>query len=102
MTASDLRFILLETILGRLMLGGVICSALLLLCGLAMFLAGASHSATAVVLTAGLFVLMATPVLRVGVTVVESVRTRDWFFVSTTIAVVVLLGLTLAHAVGAF
>jgi len=47
-------------------------------------------------------VLMATPVMRVAVSVVESLRTGDWFFVSTTIAVLVLLGLTLAHAVGYF
>ncbi len=102
MTSSDSHFLALETLLGRLMLAGVICSAGLLLAGLTMFLAGGTGRATAVVLTAGLFVLMATPVLRVGVSVIESIRTRDWFFVLTTIAVMVLLGLTFAHAVGYF
>jgi uncharacterized membrane protein len=100
MTSSDAPFVALETLLGRLMFAGVIGSSGLLLAGVAMFLVGAR--ATSTVLAAGLFVLMATPVLRVAVSVVESLRTRDWFFVLTTLAVLVLLGLTLAHAVGYF
>lgn len=100
MTSSDAHFIALETLLGRLMLAGVIGSAGLLLAGVAMFLAGAGQ--TSAVLSAGLFALMATPVLRVAVSIVESIRTRDWFFVLTTVAVMVLLGLTLAHAVEYF
>jgi uncharacterized membrane protein len=80
----------------------VICSASSLLIGIVMFLAGAGNRATAVALAFGLVVLMATPVMRVAVSVVESIRTGDWFFISTTIAVMVLLGLTLAHAVGYF
>jgi uncharacterized membrane protein len=54
------------------------------------------------ILTSGLFVLMATPMLRVAVAVIESVRMRDWSFVATTLAVVILIGLTLAHAAGIF
>ena len=102
MTAEDSPFLALEALLGRLMLTGVICSASALLIGLVMFLAGAGHRATAISLAFGLIVLMATPVLRVAVSVVESLRTGDWFFVSTTIAVMILLGLTFAHAVGYF
>jgi uncharacterized membrane protein len=102
MTADDSPFLALEALLGRLMLVGVICSASSLLIGLAMFLAGAGRRPTAVALAFGLVVLMATPVMRVAVSVVESLRTGDWFFISTTIAVMVLLGLTFAHALGYF
>jgi|RhiMethySRZTD1v2_1073278.scaffolds.fasta_scaffold1180171_2 uncharacterized membrane protein len=102
MTSADSPFVALEALLSRLMLAGVICSASALLIGLVMFLGGAGHRATAMILAFGLVVLMATPVMRVAVSVVESLRTGDWFFVSTTIAVLVLLGLTLAHAVGYF
>ena len=102
MTADDSPFAALEALLSRLMLAGVICSASSLLIGLLMFLGGAGPRATAIALAFGLIVLMATPVMRVAVSVLESLRTGDWFFVSTTIAVMVLLGLTFAHAVGYF
>jgi uncharacterized membrane protein len=42
----------------------------------------------------GLIALMATPMLRVAVSFVESIRTRDWFFVAATLAVVMLLAST--------
>jgi uncharacterized membrane protein len=45
-------------------------------------------------LTLGLIVLMATPILRVIVSLVAYVRMRDWFFVLTTVAVFVLLAIT--------
>jgi uncharacterized membrane protein len=102
MTADDSPFVALEALLSRLMLAGVICSASSLLIGLAMFLGGLGNRAPAIALAFGLVVLMATPVMRVAVSVVESLRTGDWFFISTTIAVMVLLGLTFAHALGYF
>jgi uncharacterized membrane protein len=102
MTADDSPFLALEALLSRLMLVGVICSASSLFIGIAMFLAGAGPRPTAIALAFGLVVLMATPVMRVAVSVVESLRTGDWFFISTTIAVMVLLALTFAHAVGYF
>ena len=102
MTADDSPFVALEALLSRLMLAGVICSASSLLIGLAMFLGGLNNRAPAIALAFGLVVLMATPVMRVAVSVVESLRTGDWFFISTTIAVMVLLGLTFAHALGYF
>ena len=102
MTSEDSPFVALEAMLGRLMLTGVICSAAALIVGLVMFLAGAGDRPTAVILSFGLYVLMATPVMRVAVSVIESLRAGDWFSVSTTIAVMVLLGLAFAHAVGYF
>lgn len=85
----------LERLLGRLMLAGVTSSAGCLLLGLFLFLRAPDGRLTTAVVTLGLMTLMATPALRVLVAVVESVRMRDWFFVSTTLAVVLLLGLTL-------
>jgi uncharacterized membrane protein len=43
-------------------------------------------------------VLMATPILRVVVSVVEYVRMRDWFFAATTIIVLTELAWTLFFA----
>lgn len=90
---KDPEFSALERLLGRLMLAGVTSSAACLLLGLVLFLTGREMAAT-IVMTTGLMTLMATPVLRVLVAVVESVRARDWFFVASTLSVVVLLGLT--------
>jgi uncharacterized membrane protein len=77
----------------------VILSALLLTAGLALWLA--HHGAPALwLLDAGLFVLMATPILRVLLSFAEYVRLRDWAFVATTIVVLVELALTLTLALG--
>ncbi len=49
-------------------------------------------------LNAGLLVLMATPMLRVLLSVVEYVRMGDWFFASTTLAVIAELSVTVWSA----
>jgi uncharacterized membrane protein len=51
-----------------------------------------------VALTLGLIVLMATPILRVVVSLVVYIRMRDWFFVMTTVMVFVLLAVTVSLA----
>jgi uncharacterized membrane protein len=45
---------------------------------------------------------MATPILRVVVSIVEYARARDWFFVTTTLAVlgVLLVSIVLALKTG--
>jgi uncharacterized membrane protein len=43
---------------------------------------------------------MATPILRVVVSLVEYARMRDWFFVATTLMVLIVLFVTIAVAVG--
>ncbi|HSL20307.1 MAG TPA: DUF1634 domain-containing protein [Vicinamibacterales bacterium] len=85
----------LETLLGRVLVGGVILSASVLAIGLAVEVAGGNAHA---LLRAGLLVLMATPIVRVAVSLVEYVRMRDWFFTATTAAVlaVLLTGVVLA------
>lgn len=82
------RFQRLEELLGRVLVIGVVMSAVVLGIGLAIeFLGGNAHRT----LQAGLILLMATPILRVAVSLVEYVRMRDWFFASTATAVLLVL-----------
>ncbi len=78
----------LEDLLGRVLVTGVIASATTLGLGLAIdLLTGRGH----LVLMVGLFLLMATPIFRVMVSLVEYIRIRDWFFTATTGAVLLVL-----------
>jgi uncharacterized membrane protein len=88
----------LERQLGRLLIGGVIVSALLLAAGLALWLRDPGGASTVRLLDAGLIALMATPILRVVVSFAEYVRRRDWFFVAMTMLVLAELTLTVAVA----
>ena len=81
----------LELKLGRLLFAGVTTSAVCLGAGLVLTLAGVSSDAANVILTAGLVILMITPIARVVASLVVYVRLRDWFFVGTTILVFVVL-----------
>jgi hypothetical protein len=88
----------LEVQLGRLLQAGVLTAAGCLAVGLVLWMAGAAAGAADILLTAGLMILMATPILRVIVSLIEYVRMRDWFFVVTTVLVfgVLLVTVTLA------
>jgi uncharacterized membrane protein len=88
----------LETQLGRLLATGVIVSATLLAIGLALWLAHPQSTAAVWLLNAGLMVLMATPIMRVVVSVAEYVTTRQWFFAGVTIVVLVELSVTVLIA----
>jgi uncharacterized membrane protein len=88
----------LERHVGRLFIAGVTLSAIALAVGLALFLVVPESPATDHLLNAGLLVLMATPMLRVLLSVVEYVRMRDWFFASTTLAVIAELSVTVLSA----
>jgi uncharacterized membrane protein len=88
----------LEIHLGRLLFAGVACSATLLLVGLILWMTHAAPAAAPAVLNAGLLVLMATPVLRVLVSLIEYVRMRDWFFVMTTLGVLMVLFVSISLA----
>ena len=85
----------LERHLGRLLLAGVLASAACLAVGLVLTFAGRSAGA---ILTTGLVLLMATPILRVIVSIVEYVRMRDWLFVAVTLFVLLVLAGTMAVA----
>jgi hypothetical protein len=88
----------LEIHLGRLLLAGVLGSAACLAVGLTIWLIGGHVALANGILATGLVVLMATPILRVVVSLVEYARMRDWFFVATTLIVfgVLLVTVTLA------
>jgi uncharacterized membrane protein len=88
----------LEVHLGRLLLGGVLSSAALLAVGLALWMAQVATPWANGLLTAGLFILMATPIMRVIVSLVEYLRMRDWFFVFTTLTVLGVLLITVTVA----
>jgi uncharacterized membrane protein len=77
----------LERQLGRLLFAGVMSSALCLAVGLVLSVAGGQPAAANAILTAGLVILMITPIARVVTSLVVYVRMRDWFFVATTIMV---------------
>lgn len=92
MTTDRARFAAVERHLGRLLTAGVAVSALLLGCGLLAVVVRPNGTAAGPLLAAGLLVLMATPMLRVVVSIAEYVRMREWFFV--VIALVVLIELS--------
>ena len=88
----------LESHVGRLFVVGVTISATALAVGLAMFLVAPDAPATSRLLNAGLLVLMATPMLRVLLSVVEYARMGDWFFAATTVAVIAELSIAVLSA----
>jgi uncharacterized membrane protein len=85
----------LEVHVGRLLLAGLLASAACLAVGLLLTLAGRSGGST---LTTGLVLLMATPILRVILSIVEYVRMRDWLFVAVTVFVLLVLTGTVVAA----
>ena len=88
----------LEVHVGRLFVAGVSVSSALLAVGLALFLLAPDAPAASQLLNAGLLVLMATPMLRVLLSIVEYVRMGDWLFASTTLAVIAELSVTVWSA----
>jgi uncharacterized membrane protein len=95
---SDESIERLEIQLGRMLQAGVLTSAGCLAAGLVVWMSGISPGVAGVLLTAGLLILMATPILRVVVSLVEYVRMRDWFFVGTTVIVFGVLLVTVMLA----
>ena len=86
-----------ERALGRTLGFGVAIATALLAAGLLLSLL---HPATlsAILLQAGLLVLMGTPIARVLLSCVEYVRQRDWFFAANAFGVLVVLGITIWQA----
>jgi uncharacterized membrane protein len=88
----------LEHKLGQLLVSGVVVSATLLALGLFFWLLNPAASRTDWLLNAGLIVLMATPIMRVIVSVAEYIRLRQWFFVVVTLIVLAELTITVTVA----
>jgi uncharacterized membrane protein len=88
----------LERRLGRLFVVSLTVSAMALAVGLAWYLVEPEASTSDRLLQAGLFALMATPILRVAVSTIAYVRMRDWFFALTTLAVLAELSISIMYA----
>jgi len=73
----------LERIIGIVLRTGIVASSVCLGAGLVLSLIGVV-TPTAVLLNVGVVVLLATPVARVIVSIVEYVNERDWAFVTLT------------------
>jgi hypothetical protein len=86
----------LEVRLGHLLHAGILTAATCLAAGLALWMSGAWPAVASGLLAAGLVILMATPMLRVVVSLVAYARMRDWFFVVTTLIVFVVLVVTVS------
>jgi uncharacterized membrane protein len=87
----------LERLIGTVLRIGVRTSSVCLAAGAVLFFAGAGSIASPL-LQAGILILLATPVARVVVSVVQYIGERDWLF--TTLTAVVLVEL-LASVVAA-
>ena len=74
-------------------LSGVLVSGVCLLAGVALYLSAPESAVTATLLQTGLIVLMATPLLRVFISIAERASVRDWTFVLVTLTVLLEVGL---------
>jgi uncharacterized membrane protein len=88
----------LERRLGQTLVAGVFVSAVLLAAGLVLWVARPEGASAGWLLNTGLIVLMATPIMRVIVSVAEYVHLRQWFFVAVTLVVLAELTITVAVA----
>jgi uncharacterized membrane protein len=71
---------------------GTTLSTTLLAIGLVLALAGPNSGAARLPLTAGLVILMVTPVTNLLVAVVDEIAAREWAFVAFGAVVLLLLG----------
>ena len=88
----------LELVLGKVLLVGSTASTIILAAGLVLVLAWPSMAAGDWLLRAGLIVLMATPALRVLVSVIEYTRSGEWLFAALTATVLLVLAGSLGVA----
>jgi uncharacterized membrane protein len=87
-----------ERTLSRVMLTGVWLSAACLALALSALLISPRVTSAEALLRLGLLILMATPVTRVVLSVVEAIRQGDWFWLWTTIAVTLILAGTMLYS----
>ena len=81
----------LERTIGEVLRFGTITSSTMFAIGLVMTVARYQPAAAQLLLVAGLVILLATPVARVVVSVIEYMRERDWTFVTLTLIVLLAL-----------
>ena len=80
----------LERLIGTVLRVGVTTSSICLAVGVLLFFIGAGSIASAL-MQAGILILLATPVARVVVSVVQYAGERDWTFTTLTVIVMVEL-----------
>ena len=82
-----------DTIVAHVLRWGAYCAFVIMLAGLIATVLLSAHT-VAIIETVGVIVMMATPVLRVVVTVVLFLRERDWRYtaISAGVLVILLLG----------
>lgn len=97
MTAPTGELERFAVLVGRVLRIGVLVSSVFLALGLAAW--ALDLGAADPLLQVGLFCLMGTPVVRLLASLVEYVRTQEWFFAGMTLAVVVVLTATGIYAV---
>jgi uncharacterized membrane protein len=98
MNAGPHQVARLEQLVGAVLRAGVVISSVCLAVGLALSLISATSAVASVLLQFGIVVLLATPVARVLVSIVEYAQQRDWKFTLLTAIVLVEL---LASAIAA-
>jgi len=81
----------LERLLGHVLHAGSITSTVLLTLGVALALVAPRWGLHSTLTTAGLLILMATPVARVAASVLGYAAERDWIFFGLTLAVLATL-----------
>jgi uncharacterized membrane protein len=83
----------LERVVGHVLHLGAASSTTLLAAGLFLSLVAPSLPLSGLLTSAGLIILMATPVARVVVSVMDYAAQRDWLFAAlTSFVLVILLG----------
>ena len=87
----------LNRMIGRVLRGGVMVSSVSLAVGLVLALIYGEQGIGTVLLHAGIIVLLATPLTRVIVSIVQFAADRDWTF--TVLTLIVLMELMASAAV---
>jgi uncharacterized membrane protein len=86
-----------EGTFGRFLFASVVAASASLIAGLAAWLGG-FEAAGAVLMHVGLVILMATPAVRVLLSIVEYARERDWAFAATAGVVLAILVASVFYA----
>jgi uncharacterized membrane protein len=95
--AADVQ---LERWLGRTLGWGTVLATVLLAIGLLCNLAGIAPVRASTLSHVGLMVLMATPVARVVISVLEYAHQKDWTFLALTLTVLAMLAVSFLAGVG--
>jgi uncharacterized membrane protein len=97
-TVRDREMTRLELVIGKVLFAGVATSSVCLAVGLGLSLLGGMASVAGLLLSAGIVILLATPVARVIVSMIDYLIARDWIFAGLTTIVLVELLASVAAA----